>query len=118
MIAILTYIIYLIVSTYVAIIVGKKLHRDGSIWLESIVKEKSFSDKINNLLLMGYYLVNIGYIFYAIISFGELQTYSDILRVLSNKIGVILLILGYLHYQNLIFIYIFYNLNFIKKWKL
>jgi hypothetical protein len=118
MIYLTTYITYLLISVFVTVIVGNKLHRDGGVWVASLFGDKSFADRINNLLLMGYYLVNIGYIFYAFASWGDLQNWLDVMEALSKKIGSILLILAYLHYQNIILIHIFLTYNLLKKWKI
>ena len=118
MIYLTTYIAYLLISVFVTIIVGNKLHRDGGIWIASLLGDKIFSERLNNLLLLGYYLVNIGYIFYAFTSWGILQNWVDVLEVLSQKISRILLILGYLHYQNIILIHIFFTYNLLKKWNI
>jgi len=118
MIYLISYITYLLISVFVTVIVGNKLHQDGSVWIGSLFWDKLFSDRLNKLLLMGYYLVNIGYIFYSFASWGELENWGDIVEALSKKIGSILLILGYLHYQNIILIHLFFTYNLLKKWKL
>ncbi len=118
MVYLVTYITYLLISVFVTVIVGNKLHRDGGVWIASLFGDKSFAERLNNLLLMGYYLVNIGYIFYAFTSWGELKNWIEVVEALSKKISSILLILGYLHYQNIILIHIFFTYNLLKKWKL
>lgn len=112
---ILSYFMYFFVSLIVTVYVGYQLHRDGRLLLIYLFKNIEFVDRLNNILLLGYYLVNIGYVFYAISSWRI--TNNPILMSLQ-KISVILLILGYLHYQNIIFIYLFFKFKLLKKWKL
>jgi hypothetical protein len=118
MIYLTTYITYLLISVFVTVIVGNKLHRDGGVWIASLFGDDAFANRLNNLLLLAYYLVNIGYIFYAFASWGDVNTWTQALRELSKKISAILLILGYLHYQNIILIHLFFTYNLLKKWKL
>lgn len=112
---ILSYVIYTSVSLIITVYVGYQLHRDGRLLLIYFFKNIEFVEKLNNVLLLGYYLVNIGYVFYAISSWRI--TNNPILMSLQ-KISIILLILGYLHYQNIIFIYLFFKFKLLKKWKL
>lgn len=98
--------------------VGKRLNRDGEIWLIFMTSDKVLSLTLNKLLLIGYYLVNIGYIFYSIISWPELYSYMKVINTLASKISIILLILCYLHYQNIIIISIIFKFKHQKKWKI
>jgi hypothetical protein len=118
MIYIFTYGTYILISVFVTVYVGHKLHRDGGVWIASLMDDKSMAVRINGLLLMGYYLVNIGLIFYAFSTWEELDTWMNSLNQLSRKVGIILLLLGYLHYQNIILINIFFTFKQSKKWKL
>jgi hypothetical protein len=118
MIYIFTYGIYIFISVFVTVYVGYKLHRDGGVWIASLMDDKSMAVRLNDLLLMGYYLVNIGLIFYTFSTWGELENWMNSLHLLSRKVGLILLLLGYLHYQNIILINIFFTFKHTKKWKL
>ncbi len=118
MIYFITYGIYILASIFITFIVGSKLHRDGGVWLLSIVEEISFSSYVNNLLLMGYYLINLGLILYAFTWWGDLGSWREAFEKLINRLSVILTLLGYLHFQNIILLYIFFKFKLKTKWKL
>ncbi|MGL4629570.1 MAG: hypothetical protein ACRCVT_00080 [Leadbetterella sp.] len=118
MIPIFTYSLYILISVFVTVYVGYKLHKDGGVWILSIVKDDTIGVRLNNLLLMGYYLVNIGFIFYTLATPMTLETFTQAIQVVGKKLGIILLILAYLHYQNIILIYIYFTFKHQKKWKI
>jgi hypothetical protein len=59
------------------------------------------ADSVNHLLLVGFYLINVGYV---ALSLREDRTPKDlqgVLKTLSTKLGVVLLVLGAMHFFNL-----------------
>lgn len=118
MISILIYSIYIFSTIIITYYVGKKLFKDGSVWLNYLFEGDVMAEKINRILLLGYYLVNIGYIFYAISNWGNQNSWQDSINILSQKISLILIILCFLHYQNILLINLFFTIKLQKKWKL
>ncbi len=58
-----TYLIYVAVSVAVTIWVGQSLHASGRIFLvENFQGREKLADSVNHLLLVGFYLVNIGFV--------------------------------------------------------
>jgi hypothetical protein len=56
---------------------------------------------VNQLLVVGFYLINIGYVTLAL-KYGERPTDSaQAIEVLSTKVGLVLLVLGGMHFFNL-----------------
>jgi len=106
---IITYIVYLIITICLTIWVAKTLFKNGKVFLLDIFHgNKELADSVNNLLLVGFYLVNLGYAVYTLqITSGVLDA-RDMLEKLSLKIGLIILILGAMHFLNL---YIFFTLR-------
>ena len=97
----ITYSIYLVIGAVIILLVGRNLHRNGYYLILNLFENELFTTTINNLLLVGYYLVNIGYLAIAIINFSQLDSLELVLIALSQKIGVILFILGILHFNNI-----------------
>ena len=64
---IIGYFIYLPITAFITIVVGKSFHKHGILYIKSIIPETKIASSLNNLLLIGYYLVNIGYAFISII---------------------------------------------------
>ncbi|WP_345955184.1 hypothetical protein [Mucilaginibacter sp. PAMB04168] len=100
---ILTYAIYLLVSIALTVWVAKVLFKNGRIFLVDIFHGNTpLADSVNKLLLVGFYLVNIGYISLALREGGSITDARVLIEVLSRKLGCIILILGAMHFLNLI----------------
>ena len=97
-----TYIVYLLVSLALTVWVGRTLHKNGRIFLvEAIRGNEPLADSINHLLLVGFYLVNTGYVVLALKGGDKPASAQEVFEVLSSKIGVVLLVLGAMHFCNL-----------------
>lgn len=99
---VLGYSIFLLVAFTVTVFVGRDLHKNGYYLVLELFDNESFANNVNNLLLTGYYLVNLGLIALSIGTFGELSSTSILVEVLSSKLGQVLLVLGVLHFNNII----------------
>lgn len=106
---ILTYVIYLLVSIALTVWVAKVLFKNGRIFLVDIFHGNSeLADSVNKLLVVGFYLVNIGYMSLALKEYGSIASMQVVVEVLSYKVGWIILILGGMHFLNLV---IFFKLR-------
>ena len=102
----ITYLLYLTISISLTIFVGKSLYRNGRSFLLDIFAEKeNLADSLNRLLLVGFYLLNIGYITLNMNSGVEIVSPEHMISKLSYKIGVILLVLGGVHFLNLLVLF-------------
>ncbi|MGB4775507.1 MAG: hypothetical protein WBP45_10065 [Daejeonella sp.] len=107
--SILTYAVYLIVSIALTIWVAKVLFNNGRIFLVDIFHGNiPFADSVNKLLVVGFYLINIGYMSLALKETDLIYNVQVVVEVLSYKLGWIILILGGMHFLNLI---IFFKLR-------
>jgi hypothetical protein len=106
---IITYAFYLIITIALTIWVAKTLFKNGKVFLVDIFHgNKELADSVNNLLLVGFYLVNIGYAVYTLQVTSSISNFQEVIEKLSVKIGLIILILGAMHFFNL---YIFFTLR-------
>jgi hypothetical protein len=98
-----TYLTYLLISISLTVWVAKTLHKNGRIFLvDTFLGNEALADSINHLLLVGFYLINIGYVTMAL-KYGETpENLQTVLEVLSTKVGVVLLVLGAMHFFNLL----------------
>ena len=64
---------------------------------------------INNILLTGYYLVNIGYAIYTISTWTNITHPYNIVDTIASHVGTIILILAGLHYMNIIVLQLFFT---------
>jgi len=103
----ITYLIYISVTVSITIFVANYLFKNGKVFLNSAFKgAEHIAEAINNLLKMGFYLVNIGYALYTIRIAFSIESTSELIEVLSVKIGTIILILGFLHFFNMYILYL------------
>lgn len=97
-----TYLIYVAVSIAVTIWVGRSLHGNGRVFLvENFHGQEKLADSVNHLLLVGFYLVNIGFVCLAL-RYGEKPTdLVGAVEFLSTKIGLVIVLLGGMHFFNM-----------------
>jgi hypothetical protein len=106
---ILTYAFYLTISIALTIWVAKVLFKNGRIFLVDIFHGNALlADSVNRLLVVGFYLINIGYMSLVLKEVDAIPNIQVVVEVLSRKLGCIILILGAMHFLNLI---IFFKLR-------
>src|SRR5258708_3754118 len=97
-----TYGAYLAISVALTVWVARTLHKNGRIFLvDSFVGNEPLADSVNHLLVVGFYLVNIGFVTLAL-KYGDKATNATTgLETLSTKVGLVLVVLGVMHFFNL-----------------
>ncbi|HEY0408362.1 MAG TPA: hypothetical protein VGC89_21685 [Pyrinomonadaceae bacterium] len=101
-ITIITYLTYLAVSIALTIWVAQTLFRNGRVFLVDVFRgNESLADSVNHLLVVGFYLINFGYVSLALKLGYELENMREGIEALSWKIGLVLVVLGGMHFFNL-----------------
>jgi predicted MFS family arabinose efflux permease len=97
-----TYLLYLAVSVALTVWVARTLHKNGRIFLvDSFMGNEGLADSVNHLLVVGFYLVNIGFVTLAL-KYGDKAVDAQTgLEILSSKVGLVLVVLGIMHFFNL-----------------
>jgi hypothetical protein len=97
------YAVYLVISVALTVWVARTLHKHGRIFLvDSFLGNEPLADSVNHLLVVGFYLVNIGYVALAL-KYGDKPTdLRTVLETLSTKVGLVLVVLGAMHFFNLL----------------
>jgi hypothetical protein len=95
-----TYLAYIILSLGITFWVGRTLNRNGRIFLlENYEDKPQLANAINQMLLVGFYLINIGYIAYTMRIHGQgPASWAQGLEFLSTKIGAMAIVLGVMHF--------------------
>ncbi len=94
---------YLLISIAMTVWVARTLHRNGRLFLVDAFRgNEALADAVNHLLVVGFYLVNLGYILLALKTTDPLWTTREIIETESFKIGVVVLILGVMHTFNIL----------------
>jgi hypothetical protein len=97
-----TYALYLVISVALTVWVARTLHKNGRVFLvDAFHGNEPLADSINHLLLVGFYLINIGYVSLALKYGDKAADLAQLLEALSTKVGAVLLILGAMHFFNL-----------------
>ena len=100
-----SYAAYLLLSIVLTIWVAHALHSRGKVFLvETFGGNESLADSVNHLLVVGFYLVNIGFVTLALKSSVTLVSGREVIEFLSRKMGFVLLMLGVMHFLNLMFL--------------
>ena len=96
------YLIYLPVSIAMTVWVARTLHRNGRVFLVQAFRgNEAMADSVNHLLVVGFYLINIGFITMALRYGDKPQDLQAMIEFLSTKLGIVLLVLGGMHFFNL-----------------
>jgi hypothetical protein len=98
----LEYGVYLLLSLGITIWVGRTLFRSGRPFLvEAFHGNETMADSVNNLLIIGFYLVNVGFMLLFLSSKQHPATGIDVVEHLSKSVGVVVVVLGVMHFINL-----------------
>nr|WP_321228163.1 hypothetical protein [uncultured Psychroserpens sp.] len=109
---ILTYCIYLPIIAVIMVKVGWMFYTHGEIFLLHLYKQdETIVKPINNLLLIGYYLTNLGYAIITLAYWEKVNNLTEMLSTLSEHLGIIIIGLAVLHYNNVL------CLNYLVKSK-
>ena len=99
---IVTYLGYLGISVCLTVWVARTLHRNGRVFLvDSFLGNEQLADSVNHLLVVGFYLINIGFVTLALKHGAAAANPQEALETLSTKVGLVLLVLGAMHFFNL-----------------
>jgi hypothetical protein len=102
MILVASYLAYLLISIGVTIWVARTLHHNGRIFLvDSFLGNEPLADSVNHLLVVGFYLINVGYVSLALKYGDKPANLANAIEYLSTKIGIVLLVLGVMHFVNI-----------------
>ena len=101
------YLVYLLVSVGLTVWVARTLSKNGFVFLkECFGHDDSLANSTNHLLVVGFYLINLGWILLTLRFGSEPESVAETIRFLSSKIGLVVVVLGAMH---------FFNMNAIAK---
>ncbi|ROQ66611.1 hypothetical protein EDD93_1019 [Streptomyces sp. 840.1] len=107
---VVAYVIYLLISVALTIWVARTLSRNGKVFLADVLHgNEKLADAVNHLLVVGFYLVNLGFVTLYLKNSEEVTDARALFDALSLKVGVVLLVLGVMHLGNV------YVLNRIRR---
>jgi hypothetical protein len=96
------YVSYLIISLAVTVWVAHTLHKNGRVFLvDAFHGNEALADSVNHLLVVGFYLINLGCVALYLKAGENLDSLRQAIEIVSDKIGIVLLVLGVMHFFNL-----------------
>ncbi len=96
------HLIYLLLSLGTTAWVGRTLFRNGAAFLaDTFVGKERLAESVNQLLLVGFYLVNGGWVVRTLKSEAPPWDASQVIENVATSYGTVLLILGVMHFGNL-----------------
>jgi hypothetical protein len=104
-ITLITYALYLIITAVLILKIGWLIYREGAVYLHDLFPaDLLLANYINRLLLIGYYLLNLGYAAVSLMAWrwGKTNDWYYALVSLAENIGLICVLLGIIHLINLI----------------
>ncbi len=101
-IVVVTYAAYIVVSIFLTVWVARTLHKNGRVFLVEVFGgDATLANSVNHLLVVGFYLINLGYVSLALKIGYQIESARVGIEALSWKVGLVLLVLGVMHFFNL-----------------
>jgi len=97
-----TYMFYAAASLGMTVWVARTLHKNGRIFLvDPFQGNRELADSVNHLLVVGFYLINIGFVSLFLRTGREIAGLREGIELFSAKFGTVMVILGIMHFFNL-----------------
>jgi hypothetical protein len=103
----IAYILYLFITYIITVRVGFIFYRNGHVFiLELLHNDVQLTLFINRVLLIGYYLLNLGYAAMMLRSWDTIHTWTELVSSIVTMTGQIILTLAVIHFCNMAVIYL------------
>ena len=112
----LAYSAYILISVFITIFVSRTLSKNGEIYLiDGFNGNDALAKSVNHMLVVGFYLLNLGFVLLRMQSGQLLNTIESVIIYLSSGIGFVLFALGIAHFFNMFVIHKFRSNQIQKK---
>ncbi len=99
---VLAYLIYLPAAVTLTVWVARTLHKNGRVFLiQAFRGREDMADSVNHLLVVGFYLINLGFIATALRYGDKPHDPQEVIEFLSTKLGIVMVVLGAMHFFNM-----------------
>lgn len=96
------YLLYLLVSIGLTVWVARTLQRNGAHFLhDAFLGKERLAESVNHLLVVGFYLMNIGYVALSLKEHQSIWTTQAVIELVCTKVGWVMVVLGAMHFFNL-----------------
>lgn len=109
---VITYLVYVVLSLALTVWVARVLFKHGARFLvDAMGGDRELADSWNHLLVVGFYLINLGYVAFNLKVGAPVDNSQEAIEVLAQQMGLVLLVLGVMHFFNL------YGINRLRRKK-
>jgi hypothetical protein len=106
--SIVVYATYAVVAIGITALLARTLFRNGAVFLYDVFEDRpALAEAVNRLLVVGFYMLNLGYAFYILRAGGGLGAF-DAIQYLVNRLAVLLGTLGLIHFVN---VFVFWRIR-------
>ena len=99
---VIAYWLYLTIAIGLTIWVARTISSNGEVFLvECFGHDAVLARSTNHLLVVGFYLVNLGFIMLTLQFGDEPQSLAGLMRFISGKVGLAVVVLGIMHFTNM-----------------
>jgi hypothetical protein len=103
------YLVYATAGVGLTVWLARTLSKNGEVFLEDVFADNPrMAAAVNRLLVVGFYLLNLGYAFVTLRASTPALTVVQAIEILAMKLGALLLSLGVMHFLNL---YLFHRIR-------
>jgi hypothetical protein len=102
------YVVYAAIAVGLTVWLARTLFRNGAVYLRDVFPDNNeLAEAVNRLLVVGFYLFNLGYAALLLRS-RDASTVVEAIETLAFKLGLLLLSLGAMHFFNM---YLFHRIR-------
>lgn len=99
---ILGYGIYLLIMGIIIVKVGRICYNNGNVFVSALIPDhEELCHKTNQVLLIGYYLLNLGYCAMTLISWEKIISIGQLIEVIAFRSAIIIATIAIMHYINI-----------------
>jgi hypothetical protein len=99
---VIEYLVYTPLSVVLTVWVATTLFRHGRRFLVDVFRgDEGLADSVNHLLVVGFYLINLGYVSLQLKLDTAPASPGAVIEALAGKVGLVLIVLGVMHFSNL-----------------
>lgn len=100
------YLAYIFISIIITIFVSRTLSKNGEVYLiDGFAGNETLAKSVNHMLVVGFYLLNMGFVLIRLKTNVTLDTVGELISYLSSTIGFVLMVLGAVHFFNMLVIH-------------
>jgi hypothetical protein len=102
------YIVYAVVAVSLTAWLARTLFRNGTAFLHDVFEDRpKLADAVNRLLVVGFYMLNLGYALYILRASRGLDAFGAV-QFLVNRLALLLVTLAILHFIN---VFVFWRIR-------